>query len=167
MLIHFTNFKFKNIFTIVLLPSLSSLFFFFFLMATPVIYGRSRAIGWIGMAAAGPCHSHSHWDLNHICDLHCSLWQSWKLNPLMKLWSKIFWIKMRPRMEPTSLGTPCQVLNPLSHNRDANSKFLAMYPWNHWTACSPVTLKTKGSTFSLEKWRVTFHVCLLSFGIKT
>ena len=38
----------------------ANLFFFFFLMATPLAYGSSQARGWNGAAAAGLHHSHSN-----------------------------------------------------------------------------------------------------------
>ena len=38
----------------------------------------------IRAVAAGLCHTHSNPDLNHICDLHHSLWQHEILNPLSK-----------------------------------------------------------------------------------
>ena len=53
------------------------------------------------------------WHLNHICNLHHSSWKQQILHP----WQ---W----PEIEPASLWTLCQVLKPLSHNRNSqNSNF--------------------------------------------
>ena len=47
-------------------------------------------------------------DPSHICDLHCSLWQWWILNPLSET-----------RDRTHVLMDTSRVLNPLSHNRDS------------------------------------------------
>ena len=53
-------------------------------------------------------------DPSGIWDLCCSLWQHWIFNPL------------RPGIKPTSSLTLCQVLNPLSHNRNSGNDFLSI-----------------------------------------
>ena len=51
------------------------------------------------------------WALSHICDLHCSLWQSRILNPL------------REARDQTCIPTEAMsVLNLLSHNRSWQSR---------------------------------------------
>ena len=44
---------------------------------------------------------------SHICDLCCSLWQYWILNPLSEA-----------KIEPASSWTLCWVLNPQNHNEN-------------------------------------------------
>ena len=71
-------------------------FFFivFFLMATPVAYGRSQARGQIGAAAAGLHLSQAIPHLSHICSLyHSSSWQHQILNPVSE-----------PGIKPAFLG---------------------------------------------------------------
>ena len=74
----------------------SFFFFFFFCLfrATLAAYGGSQARGLIG--GAGLHHSHSNADTatpdpSCICDLHCSSWQQWILNPLNEArdWTRI------------------------------------------------------------------------------
>ena len=64
------------------------------------------------------------WDLSCICDLHCSLWKCWVLNPLSgaRVWTLI--------LTETTLG---QVLNLLDHNE--NSRFC------YWMCCCTTVLK--------------------------
>ena len=45
------------------------------------------------------------WDLSHIFDLCCSLWQCWILNPLSEV-----------RDQTRILMDTSQILNPLSHS---------------------------------------------------
>ena len=52
-------------------------------------------------------------DLIHICDLHCSLWQHWILNPLSKA-----------RDQTCILMNTSQVLNPLSNNRNCQDTYV-------------------------------------------
>ena len=63
-------------------------FFFFFLTVTSVAYRSSQARDHIGLY-----HSHQHHSTNTrlscICDLCCSLWQHWLLNPLSRATSCI------------------------------------------------------------------------------
>ena len=63
-------------------------YFFFLLMATPVVYGSSQARGQLRTADASLCHSHSNTrfklDPRLIFDLHHSLQLRWILNPLSK-----------------------------------------------------------------------------------
>ena len=47
----------------------------------PEAYGSSQARGRIGAAPASLQHSPSNMG---VCDLYCSAWQSWILNPLSK-----------------------------------------------------------------------------------
>ena len=68
-----------------------SLFFFFLFRATPTVYGRSWARGWIGAVAAGLRHSHSSGDASHICHLHYSSQQCGSLTH----WA-------RPGIKPTT-----------------------------------------------------------------
>ena len=52
--------------------------------ATPAAHGGTQARGWIWDVAAGLHHSHTVWDLSHICDLHHSSQQHQILSPLSK-----------------------------------------------------------------------------------
>ena len=58
-------------------------FFFFFLRATPTVYGGTQDRGRIGAAAAGTHHSHCHMGSQplHTCNLHHSSLQHQVLNP--------------------------------------------------------------------------------------
>ena len=51
-------------------------------MVAPVAYGSSWARGQIRVAAVAFAIATAALDLSCICDLHCSLWQCWILNPL-------------------------------------------------------------------------------------
>ena len=42
-------------------------------------------VPWLGVEAESLHHSHSNTDWSHICDLCCSLWQLWILNPLNRV----------------------------------------------------------------------------------
>ena len=48
------------------------------------------------------------WELSHICDLRCGLWQRWTLNLLSEA-----------RDQTRILMDTSQVLNLLSHNRNS------------------------------------------------
>ena len=70
------------------------------------------------------------WDLSHVCDRCCSVWQWQILNRLSRIWDRtcnLMHISQvhchEPGIEPTSWGSISQVLNPavLSHN--GNSYF--------------------------------------------
>ena len=80
------------------------LFYFFLFTAASVAYGGSKASSLIGAAAGAYATAMATVDLSHICDLCCSLWQCWILNPLSKArnWTYTSW-------------TLC-VLNLLSHD---------------------------------------------------
>ena len=51
-------------------------------MAVLVAYGRSWGRGQIGDAAVAYARAVATPDPSCICDLYCSLWQHWILNPL-------------------------------------------------------------------------------------
>ena len=85
--------------------------------AAPEAYGGSRARGPIGAAAADLHHSHSNADLSHICDLHCSSWQCWILNPLSK-----------GRDQTCILRDTMSVPNLLSHSGNSSDGFLETTP---------------------------------------
>ena len=56
--------------------------FFFLFRSSPVEYGSSQAMGWIKAAAEAYATATATPNLNCICDLCCSLYQHWILNPL-------------------------------------------------------------------------------------
>ena len=58
--------------------------YFFFVMITPAVYGSSQARGRIGAAPAANPPATATPDLNHVCNIHCSLGQCQILNPLSK-----------------------------------------------------------------------------------
>ena len=96
-----------------------SFFFFFLFRAAPMAYESSWARGWIG--AGSLCHSHSH----TRSKLH--------LQPMLQLAygnAASFSHWMRPGIEPASLWILCQILNPLSHNR--NSSF-SLFTLQHYS----------------------------------
>ena len=53
-------------------------------MATFVAYGSSQARGSIEAAAAAYTTAMATTHLSCICNLHCTLWKCWILNPLRK-----------------------------------------------------------------------------------
>ena len=55
-------------------------FFFFFFTAVPAGYRSSQARGWITAAA----YTTATRDMSCTYDLHCTLWQCWILNPLIR-----------------------------------------------------------------------------------
>ena len=78
----------------------------YYTILNTVSYIETR--GWIGAAAAGPCHSHSNTRSKpHLQSTH-SLWQHGILNPLSKA-----------RDWTHSLMDTSWVHNPLSHNRNS------------------------------------------------
>ena len=140
-------------------------FIFFFFMAVSVSYGSSRARGWIRAAVEAYATATAIPDLRCICDLHCSLWQHWILNPLSKARDRTHILQRR------------QVLNPLSHNE--NSQGL-LYFWRIVVILSalprlksinilefPGSLVVKDSALSLLWFRLRlwlqFSPCLEKF----
>ena len=92
--------------------------------AAPAAYRSSRARGQIGAAAAGLCHSHCNTDPNHICDLYCSLWQHWILNPLRPgIKSASSWIPVGFLTHWATTGTP----NTLSSLMRPHNPFMQRY----------------------------------------
>ena len=63
-------------------------------------------VPWLGVEAESLHHSHSNTDWSHICDLRCSLWQLWILNPLN-------------RVRDWTSRTLCWDLIPLSHHKNS------------------------------------------------
>ena len=85
---------------------------FFLFKATPESYGNSKARGWIRAIAEVCAIAKAMLDLSHICNLCCSLWQRWILNPMSEAKDQTC------ILTETAVGTS-QVLNPLSHNGNA------------------------------------------------
>ena len=93
-------------------------FFFFLFTATHSAYISSWAMGRITASAPAPSHNHSR-----------DLWGIWAASvtyaaACSNTGSLTHWVK--PEIEPTSSGTLCQVLSPLSHGR--NSWGIFQYP---------------------------------------
>ena len=91
------------------------LLFIFLFRAAPAPHGRSWARGGIGAAGASLCHSNSHSNAGSRSEPHLQLMYSLQHTGSLTYWT-------RPRMEPTSSWTLCQVLNPLSHNWNSKTK---------------------------------------------
>ena len=92
--------------------TLIRIFLFFIFRASLAAYGSSQARSRIGAAAAYTTAT-ATLDLSCICDLCCSLWQCWILNMLSEARDRTF-----------ILTDTSRILNPLSHNKNANKNFL-------------------------------------------
>ena len=91
----------------------SMAFFFFFFFFCPYLWHMEGARRWFELWLQLPASTTvtATPDPSHVCDLCCSLWEHWILNPL------------RPGIKPISSWILRWVLNPLSHNRDSTLGF--------------------------------------------
>ena len=87
--------------------------FLFLFRDAPLAYGSSWDRGQIGIVAEAYATGTATPYLSYICDLWCSLWQHWILNPMSeaRVWA---WILM----------CTSWVLNQLSHSRNSYSYIL-------------------------------------------
>ena len=88
--------------------------FFFFLIAVPAAYGNSQARGQIRAVATGLHHSQSSTRTEPHLWLTAAVWGS--ISSLTN-WGRL-------DIEPTSSGTLCWVLYPLSHNENSWKEIL-------------------------------------------
>ena len=84
--------------------------FFFFFMASPVAYGSSQARGPIGATTASLRHNYSN--TRSKPHLRPTYTTAHSYAGYLTHW-------VRPGIEPASLWTVCQVLNPQSHSRNS------------------------------------------------
>ena len=87
-------------------------FFFFFFLGSHLWHLEVPKLG-VKLEGQLPAYAtatatQQSWDLSCICDLYCSLWQLWALNPLNKA-----------RDQTYNVTDASQVLNLLSHNRNS------------------------------------------------
>ena len=115
----------------------------FLFRAVPAATGRSWARGETGAAAA--CLHHSHSNVGSEPHLQPASQQCQSLTQ----WT-------RPRIEPASSRTLCQVLNPLSHNGNS-----IIYYFNPLTNAWPLVLEIYGFNHKILLLR-GLVVCLIS-----